>query len=813
VGADTDVALQVEVPDIGAFAEGVPGAATLEGQVTQYAPGGYAVDLVADLPFDATARLEGRVGASRSALSYRATIPDLGAVSPAIAGPAIAEGRIVQLPSGRIEVTADAEGPYDATADVNALLGAGRDGTGRLEAEAAVRLPDLGAVVPGVSGPLRADATVDQREDGAFAIALDASGPYAADFAAEAVLGGPDPARATAEVSVPNLAPLVPALQGPLEAEIAAEQQADGAWEVDVDADGPFASTLAAEAALGPGGGPVDATLSLRVPNVAPIVPRFPGALTVDATVRQSAGAPLQVQANVSGPLGLTADAEGRIGEGEGRVRFDAAVPDIAPIAPGLSGALSVRGSATQRQDAWAVDLQTSGPGAASTRVAGTVDPGGTADLSITGSAPLGLLNGLLAPQRLDGDVTADLRLNGPLGLDSLSGTLSTQGTRLAIPAINQAIENIDLTATLGGGQIALQGSAASAAGGGLSLSGPITLAPGFPADLAIDFDQMVVEDPALFRTELGGTLTVTGPLQGTGGVIGGRVTATPTELRIPSGSVGFSGNIPRVQHVNEPAGVRLTRQRAGLVNERREARGGAPGRTVFGLDLTIDAPNRVFLRGRGLDVELGGSFRIGGTTRNPAPVGGIEVIRGRLDILGRRLELEDDGQIVLGGNLVPFLELTATSDDLDDFTIVISIEGPVDSPEFTFSSNPPLPQDEVLARFFFGRGLADLSPLQAAQLAASIARLTGRGGDGLLSGLREGLGVDDFNLVTDDEGDAALQIGTYLSENIYTDVTTSTGGQTEVNLNIDVTDNVTVQGSADNEGETSLGIFFQRDY
>jgi len=79
------------------------------------------------------------------------------------------------------------------------------------------------------------------------------------------------------------------------------------------------------------------------------------------------------------------------------------------------------------------------------------------------------------------------------------------------------------------------------------------------------------------------------------------------------------------VTHIAEPADVRQTRIRAGLVNERREAReaAGEVG-NVFSLDLRIDAPRRIFLRGRGLDAELGGSFTVGGTTRVPAPVGGI---------------------------------------------------------------------------------------------------------------------------------------------------------------------------------------------
>lgn len=40
-----------------------------------------------------------------------------------------------------------------------------------------------------------------------------------------------------------------------------------------------------------------------------------------------------------------------------------------------------------------------------------------------------------------------------------------------------------------------------------------------------------------------------------------------------------------------------------------------------------------------------------------------------------------------------------------------------------------------------------------------------------------------------------------------------NTEGDTEVNLNLDVTDNFTVRGTVDGRGETGVGVFFERDY
>jgi hypothetical protein len=75
---------------------------------------------------------------------------------------------------------------------------------------------------------------------------------------------------------------------------------------------------------------------------------------------------------------------------------------------------------------------------------------------------------------------------------------------------------------------------------------------------------------------------------------------------------------------------------------------------------------------------------------------------------------------------------------------------------------------------------------LQLADAASSLAGGSSNGG--ILSNLREGLGLDDLDLQTDEEGNAAVRAGRYLSDNIYTDVTIGAEGESELSLNIDLT-------------------------
>ena len=143
-----------------------------------------------------------------------------------------------------------------------------------------------------------------------------------------------------------------------------------------------------------------------------------------------------------------------------------------------------------------------------------------------------------------------------------------------------------------------------------------------------------------------------------------------------------------------------------------------------------------------------------------------------------------------------------------------MTVEGRVSAPEITFSSEPPLPQDEVLARVLFNRATADLSAFQLAQLAAAAAELAGGGGGpGIMSQIRGATGLDDLDIITTEEGGTAVRAGRYLNENVYLDVQSDTRGESQAAVNLEVNRNVTARASVGSDGNTTFGVFFERDY
>lgn len=508
----------------------------------------------------------------------------------------------------------------------------------------------------------------------------------------------------------------------------------------------------------------------------------------------------------------LTASANGRLAEAGSEVTVEARLADVSPFVAGFSGPLTLDGTVGRQNGRLALDLDAVGPGGARAALDGTVaEDFGTADLSITGNAPLGLADRFIQPMSLSGPVGFDLRLSGPLALQSLSGRATTSGARLAAPTLNTALSDVTGNVSLSGGRAQVDLAARVEGGGRLSASGPIALSAPYAAGIETVLNNVAVSDPRFFSTRVSGRIGIEGPLTG-GARIAGRLSLGETNIRIPDTGLGGAGEIPEIIHINEPPPVRGTRQRAGLLSSRSSGgNGGGRGGPVYGLDISIDAPNRIFVRGRGLDSEFGGSLRVTGTTADVVPIGAFDLIRGRLDILSRRLDLQE-ARITIQGALIPFLRIRAAT-QAEEYNVGVDIVGPADDPEITFSSVPDLPEEEVISRLIFGRGIETLSPLQAARLALAVRTLAGGGSEGIVDRIRGGTGLDDLDVTTTADGNTAVRAGAYLSENIYTDVTVDSAGETKLQLNLDVTPSLKARGSVSNDGESSLGLFYERDY
>ncbi len=591
-----------------------------------------------------------------------------------------------------------------------------------------------------------------------------------------------DAVNVTADLSLPDLGALGPQYRGSLSGAAAYfGTLQDGILSVDGKANG-----------LGIGQVEVDRILA------------GPADLSVTIAVTGSS-AKLQTARLNGQSVDLTAT-----GTADGAIEVQAQLANLGLILPAFPGAVTVSGPLRQSDSGLSVDLALKGPAQVSGNLRGTIAPGyDRANLAFKGQSLADVANPFIKPRALSGQLRYDLVLSGPLSLSALNGRVGLTNGRLADPNLNFGLQNIDAQAEISGGQARISSSVQVTSGGSLAISGQTSLSFPFQGALDVDVQRVLLRQARLYETVVDGPLTVVGPLAG-GAAVSGTLTLGKTELRIPSSGLSGSEPIPQISHVSEPADVRATRVRAGLTGDERQD-GGSGGSGNYLLDITVKAPNQIFLRGRGLDAELGGSLRLRGTTASISPQGSFDLIRGRLDLVGRRLLLTQ-AQLMLEGEFVPRVDIVASIEDTDIIS-TIRISGPASDPVLSFESSPELPDEEVLAQLLFGERLQTLSAFQAAQLAVAVRTLAGKGGEGLVGKIRKGTGLDNLDIQTDEAGNVALTAGKYLSERVYSEVSVDQTGKTQIDLNFEVRPHITLKGKLDSGGDTGVGVYLEKNY
>ncbi|RWM05036.1 MAG: translocation/assembly module TamB [Mesorhizobium sp.] len=477
-------------------------------------------------------------------------------------------------------------------------------------------------------------------------------------------------------------------------------------------------------------------------------------------------------------------------------------------------GGMNVSSSGTFAGNKLTFDANISDGAGLGLKGGGSVTTAGTPTLALdfTGKVPFSFLAAKLAAQglALNGTANVDVQVRGPASAPVISGKVTTSGARLIDARSGLAVNDIAADVSIGGGVARINRLTGTlSTRGSLSASGTVGITPaqGFPADLSIKLTDGRYTDGRVVTANLGGDLTVKGPLV-SAPVVAGTINLARTVITVPEKLPGSLSALD-VKHKNAPASVRAQDKALRPATSSGSSKGGS-GLT---LDVTVNAPNQIFIQGRGVDAELGGSLKLTGPASSPQAVGTFTLQRGRLTILAKRLTFTE-GTVGFQGSLVPYLNLTATT-TTSSATVTIVVSGEATNPKFNFSSVPALPEDEVLAQLIFGRSMSNLSPLQIAQLADAAAQLAGAGGTtSLLDNLRNAIGIDDLDVTTDEKGGTAVSAGKYLNDRTY--VTIQKGdkpGSGKATIDLNVGRGVKLRGEANDAGEAKGGVFYEREY
>lgn len=400
---------------------------------------------------------------------------------------------------------------------------------------------------------------------------------------------------------------------------------------------------------------------------------------------------------------------------------------------------------------------------------------------------------GSLAEPRVRGTVRSDdLRVRSSLsGTDirdaSVRGTFS--GSRLQLTSFSGTTDNGG--SVTGSGIVDLAGMGEQVQGRSVEVRGPT-------------LDLRASARNAHLLDANGLSATITGPLRivsnGLGGTIAGRV-----QINRASWELGMAAEdmaLPRIstREINLPA------DRAPAASASR------PWRYL------IDAKgnSRIDVDGMGLESEWGADITLRGTTDEPRIGGSASVVRGDYTFAGTTFELtRGEINFDVSGPIDPRLDIRAET-EASGTDVIVTITGNATEPEIAFTSDPALPEEEILARLLFGGSITSLSATDALQLGAALASLRGGGGMDPINELRTAVGLDRLRIVSADPAlgrGTGVALGKNIGRRFYVEIITDGRGYSATEAEFRITSWLSILASVSTIGRESIVAEIERDY
>jgi translocation and assembly module TamB len=437
----------------------------------------------------------------------------------------------------------------------------------------------------------------------------------------------------------------------------------------------------------------------------------------------------------------------------------------------------------------------------------------GPIDVHANGTIDAAIANPIIEAggRRVKGQVTLDVAVTGTVSAPQIKGNLRLAGGDIQDYALGAHLTNVDASIQANGDTLRIASMSARAGPGTVEASGTFgMLARGRPVDVKLTARNAQPLASDLVTANMDADLTLRGQSQ-TRLDAAGKIKINHADITIPNA-------LP-------PTVAALDVRRPG---QKRPAPSAGPI-AVIGLDLAIDAPRAIFVRGRGLDAEVGGELHVRGTSAAPQISGGLDMRRGTFDLAGTSLKFTSGKVSFTGTGLTQKIDPTldfAAETASGGITAKLGVAGYADAPKITLTSTPELPQDEVLARLLFGVSIKELTPLQIAQIGAALATLSGVGGGGVnpLMAAQKSLGLDRLSVGGTSTGGASVEAGRYVSERVYLGAKQTTSGATQAQVQVDLTKHFklqatlgtggTAQGATpENDPGSSIGLSYQFEY
>jgi translocation and assembly module TamB len=346
---------------------------------------------------------------------------------------------------------------------------------------------------------------------------------------------------------------------------------------------------------------------------------------------------------------------------------------------------------------------------------------------------------------RAAGRLAAHATVNGTLGAPELNGDVQVRNGELDLYAVNLALRETSLDASLDINGLRFTGSTKAGDGTG-RVSG-----------------QLAWRDRKPF-----GTMHVEGENLRLVNVPEARILASPKlEFTISDNRVDVSGEVKVPQATLEPVTITNAVLSSGdevIVGQQASQRQSP---WLVSSDIAITLGDRVSIDSYGLKGRVTGSIRTRVDEQQISRGSGeLSVTDGKYAAFGRILDIARGRLIFNNGPMNdPGIDLRAQK-VFPDVTAGVNVRGTLRAPRMTFFSEPAIPQSQIVSLILAGGSLDSVQ--SAARTGTARNEALAQGGAIIAQQIGSRVGIEDVGIESDTTNETSLVLGKYLSPRLY---------------------------------------------
>jgi outer membrane protein assembly complex protein YaeT len=377
-------------------------------------------------------------------------------------------------------------------------------------------------------------------------------------------------------------------------------------------------------------------------------------------------------------------------------------------------------------------------------------------DVGLNGNLNIAVISMFTDVVRAEGDTRLQVAVRGTADAPELNGFVDLTNASFVVDEPGVAAEDVTGRVEMAGRRISLANLTGSLNGGRLDGSGYVVLGQGGIADVALELttDDVAFDAPLDLRSLSDASIRLV--KSGDTFVLGGQVTIDDAGL---TGDINFDEGLLAAMGARRQ--LDLTEERNALLERVR-------------FNVNVDTASPILVDNNLAKAEVTVDLRVTGTPYEPGLAGRLTVLQdGEITLNERRYEVEQGVVTFIDERrIVPQFDLRLNT-SAGNYDVTLAVSGTPGETETTLTSDPTLPEPDIMALLVTGRTLEEMRGEEFEVAKEQVlSYLTGRVGSQLGRGIQRATGLSEVRIepqliANEADPSARLTIGQEVTDDV----------------------------------------------